>query len=95
MRIETSKLENLLNDLKGELDDREGTANEFNTGLEYEDWEDEKVAWEIKLQKEQARINAMEGQLQGNAVVYANEINSLRIQLEEKRAQLDNMGGAT
>ena len=49
LRRETAQLEKLLRDLKGELDERGSKAKGNNEGLEYEDWEDEKVAWEIKL----------------------------------------------
>jgi hypothetical protein len=49
LKRETEQLEKLLNDLKAELEskNKQGGGNEM--GERYEDWEDEKVAYEIKL----------------------------------------------
>jgi hypothetical protein len=48
----------------------------------YEDWEDEKVAFEIKLQREQARVDALEEEMSRNVGKFSNEINMLQLQLE-------------
>lgn len=66
LRRETLNLEKLLGDLKTELDLRINKAQKNNMGPEYEDWEDEKVAYEIKMQREQSRIDAMEEEMAKN-----------------------------
>mmetsp|Transcript_42903 Transcript_42903/g.41251 ORF Transcript_42903/g.41251 Transcript_42903/m.41251 type:complete len:121 (+) Transcript_42903:2299-2661(+) len=92
LRRETGKLERLLGDLKAELDQKTKGTN-YNKQLEeqYEDWEDEKVAYEIKLQREQARVDAMEEELARNSTKFSNEINMLQNMLQEKRNTLGNM----
>jgi len=91
LRKETAQLERLLGDLKGELDERTASSKEGEDLREYEDWEDEKVAWEIKLQKEQARATSLEEEINVNATRFANEVNTLRLMIQEKEAALANM----
>ena len=48
LKRETHNLERLLSDLKAELMTRQGQSNVGkNMQVEYEDWEDEKVGFEI------------------------------------------------
>ena len=51
---------------------------------DYEDWEDEKVAYEIKLQREQMKVDAIEESFQINQAKFSNEINMLKQMLSEK-----------
>jgi alpha-D-ribose 1-methylphosphonate 5-triphosphate diphosphatase PhnM len=84
LRRETADLERLLSDLKLELMSRVQHApqqhNYDNTNgrNEYEDWEDEKVAYEIKLQREQMKVDNFEESIQSNNAKFANEINMLK-----------------
>jgi Skp family chaperone for outer membrane proteins len=55
------------------------------------DWEDEKIEMEVKIQKSQARINAMQNELTASATMYAKEIAKLKLLLAEKESLIETM----
>ncbi len=91
LRRETSNLEKLLRDLRADLEEKHKKAREAGQGAEYEDWDDEKIGFEIQLQREQHRIDAIDSEMQRNVSKYANEVHHLRQVLAEKKQTLSNM----
>ena len=47
----------------------------------HNDWEDERIELEVKLQKGQARIDAMQSEMTNNAAQFAKELSRLKLQL--------------
>lgn len=72
-RKEISILESLVSELREELrNKRPQTAG--NT-----DWEDEKIEFEVRLQKSQARVDAMQNEMTSSAALYARQISQLKL----------------
>ena len=73
LRKEISILESLVAELREELrNKRPQTAG--NT-----DWEDEKIEYEVRLQKAQARVDAMQNEMSSSASLYAKQIAQLKL----------------
>lgn len=73
-------------DLNGELEEK-GTKK---LGPDY-DWEDERVEFEVKLQKSQARNDALSAEMKHNTTNFAQELARLETELLEKQNLLENM----
>lgn len=68
LRKEISILESLVAELREELKNkRPQTAGTT-------DWEDEKIDFEVRLQKAQARVDAMQNEMSSSAAIYAKQI---------------------
>ena len=73
LRNEKDVLESLVAELREEIrNKRPQTAGNL-------DWEEEKVEYEVKLQKAHARIDAMQNEMTHNAAMYAKEISKLKM----------------
>ena len=73
LRREISVLESLVAELREELKNkRPQTAGAT-------DWEDEKIEYEVRLQKAQARVDAMQNEMNSTAAVYAKQIAQLKL----------------
>ena len=73
LRREISVLESLVAELREELKNkRPQTAGST-------DWEDEKIEYEVRLQKAQARVDAMQNEMNSSAAVYAKQIAQLKL----------------
>ena len=78
LRRENAQLEALVSELKEEVrSKRPMTAGHY-------DWESEKVEFEVKLQKADARVFALETQLEMKTTEYAKEIARLNMIISEK-----------
>lgn len=87
-RDEIAMLENLVQELRDELKNkRPQTAGDA-------DWEDEKIELEVKLQKAQARVDAMQQEMDQSAAEFAREISRLKIIISEKESIINTMNGA-
>ena len=72
-RKEISLLESLVAELREELrNKRPQTAGQ-------QDWEDEKIEFEVQMQKAQARIDAMQNEMTNNAAQMAKELSKLKL----------------
>ena len=63
----------MLNNLVAEL--RDELKNKRPQTAGHHDWEDEKIELEVKLQKAQARVDAMQQEMDQAAAEYAREIS--------------------
>ncbi len=78
-------LESLVSELREELKNkRPQTAGQH-------DWEDEKIDFEVRLQKGQARVDAMQQEMTECAGMYAKEISKLKLILAEKESMIQTM----
>lgn len=85
LRREISLLESLVAELREELKNkRPQTAGQH-------DWEDEKIDFEVRLQKSQARVDAMQQEMTMNAAKYAKEITKLKLIISEKESLIETM----
>lgn len=85
LRKEVYQLEHLLIDLNGELMNKKGPKSKI------EDYEYDRVEHEVKLQKAQARCEAIETELKHDTTRFAHEIARLEAIFAEKQATLENM----
>lgn len=75
LRRDISMLESLVSELREELKNkRPQTAGQ-------QDWEDEKIDYEIRLQKATARVDAMQNELTNSASMFAQQISKLKLLL--------------
>ena len=73
LRREISLLESLVAELREELKNkRPQTAGQT-------DWEDEKIDYEVRVQKAQARVDAMQNEMTSAAQIYAKEFSKLKL----------------
>ena len=87
LRREVSMLESLVAELREELKNkRPQSAGAY-------DWEDEKIDFEVRLQKAQARVDAMQNEMNMSAANYAREITRLKMIVAEKESLIDTMSG--
>lgn len=78
-------MESLVAELREELKNkRPQTAGQH-------DWEDEKIDLEVRIQKSQARVDAMQQEMTMNAAKYAKEITKLKLIISEKESLIDTM----
>ena len=87
LRSEVQMLETLVAELRDELKSkRPQTAGQA-------DWEDEKVEYEVKLQKAEARVDAIQDELTTSAAEHAREIARLKTIIAEKESIIETMTG--
>ena len=67
-------MENLVQELRVELKNKRPM-----TSHGHGDWEDERIEMEVKLQKAQARIDAMQNEMTSSAALFAKEISKLKL----------------
>lgn len=85
LRRELGLMESLVAELREELKNkRPQTAGQH-------DWEDEKIDYEVRLQKSQARVDAMQNEMTMNASKYAKEITKLKLIISEKESLIETM----
>ena len=80
-------LENLVAELRDELKNKRPQTAGHN------DWEDEKIELEVKLQKAQARVDAMQQEMDQSAAEFAREISRLKLIVAEKESIINTMNG--
>ena len=85
LRKEVFQLENLLIELNGELINKKGPKTKID------DYEDERIEFEVRLQKARARCDAVDTEIRHNTTRFAQEIAKLETILAEKEATLENM----
>jgi len=81
---ECSRLERLVAELREDLSSKRPTSGTGNP-----DWDREKIELEIKLQKSNARVQALQEEITDVARNFAKERSKLEIAIAEKQAQLD------
>mmetsp|Transcript_17475 Transcript_17475/g.17233 ORF Transcript_17475/g.17233 Transcript_17475/m.17233 type:complete len:324 (+) Transcript_17475:1523-2494(+) len=85
LKSEVQMLETLVSELRDELKNkRPQTAGQA-------DWEDEKVEYEVKLQKAEARCEAMQEELTSSSAGHAREIARLKTIVAEKESIIETM----
>lgn len=80
-------LENMVQELRNEL------ANKRPQTAGHNDWEDEKIELEVKLQKAQARVDAMQMEMDSLAGESAREMSRLKLIVAEKESIITTMQG--
>ena len=85
MRREISLLESLVAELREEL------RNKRPMSAGNQDWDDEKIEFEVKLQKASARIDAMQNEMTSNAAKFAKEMSKLKLIIAEKESLIETM----
>ena len=85
LRKEVYQLEHLLIDLNGEL------IQKNQPKAKIDDYEDERIHFEVRLQKARARCDAVDTEMKHDATRFAQEIAQLETILIEKQAALENM----
>ena len=85
-RKEIAKLEEQISGLQSELKRTKGGSPKKD-----EDWEMEKIEFEVKLQRADARNNAIEDEMASNAQTYAKEIADLKAELMQKEMIIQSM----
>lgn len=85
LRKEVFQLEQLLIDLNGELMQKNQPKSKID------DYEDERIEFEVRLQKSRARCDAIETEMKHDATRFASEIAKLETILAEKEAALENL----
>lgn len=85
LRREVSLLESLVSELREEL------RNKRPQSAGQQDWEDEKIDYEVRLQKGQARIDAMQNEMTSSTAMVAKELSKLKLLLAEKESLIDTM----
>ena len=84
-RREISLLESLVAELREEL------RNKRPMSAGNQDWDDEKIEFEVKLQKANARIDAMQNEMTSNAAGFAREMSKLKLIIAEKESLIETM----
>jgi hypothetical protein len=87
LRREVAMLESLVAELREEL------KNKRPQSAGAHDWEDEKIDFEVRLQKAQARVDAMQTEMNMTASNFAREITRLKMIIAEKESLIDTMSG--
>lgn len=85
LRREIGLLESLVAELREELKNKRPQSSGQT------DWEDEKIDLEVRLQKAQARVDAMQNQMNMGAAQYAKEIAKLKLIISEKESLIETM----
>lgn len=80
LRREISLLESLVSELREEL------KNKRPQSAGQTDWEDEKIDYEVRLQKAQARVDAMQNEMTSSAQMYAKEFTKLKMILAVRKS---------
>jgi len=83
-RQECTRLERLVAELREDLASKRPTSGKGNP-----DWDRERIEYEIKLQKANARVSALQEEIIDIARNFARERSKLEIAIAEKQAQLD------
>ena len=86
LRKEVQLLENLVQELRAELKNKRPQTANAN-----QEWEDEKIDLEVRLQKQQARVDALQQELTNTATHAAREISKLKLVIAEKESLIDTM----
>mmetsp|Transcript_38726 Transcript_38726/g.44333 ORF Transcript_38726/g.44333 Transcript_38726/m.44333 type:complete len:329 (-) Transcript_38726:27-1013(-) len=87
LRSEVQMLETLVSELRDELKSkRPQTAGQA-------DWEEEKIEFEVKLQKAEARVDAMQEEMTSSTAAHAREISRLKMIIAEKESVIETMTG--
>ena len=87
LRSEVQMLETLVAELRDELKSkRPQTAGQA-------DWEEEKIEYEVKLQKAEARVEAIQNELTMSAAEHAKEISRLKMIIAEKESIIETING--
>jgi len=85
LRSEVQMLETLVSELRDELKNkRPQTAGQG-------DWEDEKVEYEVRLQKAETRVDAVQDELTTSTVEHAREIARLKTIVAEKESIIETI----
>ena len=85
LKSEVQMLETLVSELRDELKNkRPQTAGQA-------DWEDEKVEYEVKLQKAEARVEAIQEEMVTSSADHAREIARLKTIIAEKESVIETM----
>jgi hypothetical protein len=87
LRREVHLMENLVQELRQELRNKRPMTANGNDG----NWEDERIEMEVKMQKAQARIDAMQNEMTSSATLFAKEIAKLKLLLAEKESLIETM----
>lgn len=88
LRGEVQLLEGLVSELRAELKNK---RPQTPTGGPLGDWEDQRIDMEVKAQKAQARIDALQNELTNSAQMYAREISKLKLIIAEKDSLIETM----
>lgn len=88
LRGEVQLLEGLVSELRAELKNK---RPQTPTGGPLGDWEDQRIDMEVKAQKAQARIDALQAELTNSAQMYAREISKLKLIIAEKDSLIETM----
>ena len=87
LRSEVQMLETLVAELRDELrSKRPQTAGQG-------DWEEDKIEYEVKLQKAEARVDAIQQELTSSTAEHAREISRLKMIIAEKESIIETMNG--
>ena len=82
---EISRLQTIINELQNDL------SNKRPISAEKKELQNEILELEVKYQKANARISALQKELESSAKNYAKEIAALKLMLAEKQALIENM----
>jgi len=85
-KMESMKLENLVAELKEELKSKRPMTSGGSA-----DWDRDRIEFEVKLSKANARVEALQQEMTDNARNFAKEISQLKIIISEKQALLDSI----
>ena len=85
----------IVNDLRNQIMDQNETIDHLRNELENQrpqsaeknDWDEEKIGFELKIEQNMARINALENEQVASASTYANEIANLKGMVLQFQAQ--------
>lgn len=87
LRSEVQMLETLVAELRDELKSkRPQTAGQA-------DWEEDKIEYEVKLQKAESRVDAMQQMLTESTADHAREISRLKMIIAEKESIIETLNG--
>lgn len=87
LRSEVQMLETLVAELRDELKSKRPQS------AGGADWEDERIEYEVKLQKAEARVDAMQEDLTHHTANHAREISRLKMIIAEKESIIETMEG--
>ena len=84
LRKEVHLLENLVQELRAELKNKRPQTANAN-----QEWEDEKIDLEVRLQKNQVRVDALQNELNNTASHAAREISKLKLIIAVRNHNFD------
>lgn len=91
LRREVQQLESIIGDLRAQLQQKRPPSQGMGKGND--NWEDQKIELEVKLQRSTARVDALQNELNNCASTYAKEISKLKLIIAEKESLIDTMSG--